>query len=169
MFPCQSADCSPYRLFADMVCQSKLIHGLALLVTLTNAAYIVCRQLCGIVLLSMRGALRASLEYLTALRCHVLCICRVIAQEQVIGSHAQRIIAVMTHHCVFRNRAIRQLPRDARRLLHIAQIVNCTIAMGILQPCPFPTTRGDLNLRPKAILDRTRAGRKVIAICTTTQ
>lgn len=169
MFPRQSMYRTPYGLLADMIVIGKRLQVFALLIALANGADVVFCQLCTVVIFAVYGAIRASLKNLTTLRCHVLRVRRVIAQKQMIRPDTQRIIAMVTNHRVFRNRAIGQLPRDARCLLHIPQVVDRTIAVCVLQSYPYPTTSGDLNLRPKAILDRSWARRKVIAISATTQ
>lgn len=169
MFPGQPMHSAPYGLLAYAIEPREHIQLFALLTALANRANIIFGQLCAVVLLTVYGMFGAALEYLTALRCHVLRVCRVIAQKQVIRAYTQRVVTVVTNHRVFRDCAVVQLPRYARCLLHIAQVVDRSISVGILQSCPFPATCCDLDLWPKAILDRTWAGRKVIAVSATTQ
>ena len=169
MFPRQSMHRAPYGLLTDTIGSRYLFQLLTIGMALADRYYAATIQLCAVVLPTVYGVLRPALEYLPPLCCHVLRVRRVISQEQVIGANTQRIVAMMTYHRVFRNRAIVQLPRYARRLLHIAQVVDRSISVGILKPRPFPTPRRNLDLGPKAILDRARAGRQVIAKRAATQ
>lgn len=77
---------------------------------------------------------------------HVFALC---AEEQVIRSNAQRIVAMMANALTEGNRAVGQHPRQAVAYPHAPKKPLLTIAIGICGARPQPTGWGFLDSIPE--------------------
>lgn len=138
MLPRYTPHNTQYRLDTGIVFTCERGRPDTLIVLVSDVAYLLLCQLCAIVLLTASSARRGALKDLTTFGRHIKRIGRMGSQEQVIGSYTRRIVAVVTNKRFGRNWPTRQYPCDARCFLHATLIMDTSIAMPILCPCPFP-------------------------------
>jgi hypothetical protein len=77
------------------------------------------------------------------------------SQEKMVRSHTRRIVAVVAHRQAIRDRSIRQMPRDAVRVVAppvpVQARANLPIPELVPARCPYPATFGLMDLRPEPI------------------
>lgn len=145
-----------HRRFGYAVLDCEVALHLALRNAASYCAYILRGQLGSVVALA---ALACATLFL-----HVAHVGAMVPEEEVVGSDATRVVAVVQHVHPLRDRAYVQLPRHAMRSQHLTStVVNPAVSRGVSTTSPHPALRRLADVTPKSRFERSPAVRGALS------